>query len=152
MKKFIVIAFVLILGGCFRPEKTPSTSQALPPIQVVPSATSAPTSIPSPTEAWIDAGNNGSASVQFQPVKSDGSKAQFWMRVVFNQSLPSGDSVQVMFQDADCQQGVYYSRYLARFDSNGQVLSQGVPPDTNQAIVVQPDSLAETAFKLSCNA
>lgn len=148
MKKLISIVLALGLAAC-----QPTPKQAPDPTspQVVLPSSPTPASFPSPTENWIDAGNNGVAGVQFQPVKSDGNNAQFWMRVVFNKPLSSGDRIQVMFQEADCQQGIYYSRYLARFDSNGQMLSQGVPPDANQPVVVQADSSAETAFKLSCS-
>lgn len=157
MKKIIVAVLALTLGACFRSAPAPLATQtpavqtpvaALP--QASPSDASTPFPIPSPTAQWIDAGSNGVASIQFQPVKSDGNKAQFWMRVVFAESLQTGDRIQVIFQDADCQQGVYYSRYLARFDSSQQLLSEGVPADTNQPVVVQSDSPAETAFKLSC--
>lgn len=151
MKKIIVIALAVALAACSRP--MPLVSQS-PGASSSPQATSsvavAPLSVPSPTAEWIDAGNSGVASVQFQPVRSDGNKAQFWMRVIFNEVPPSGDRIQVIFQDADCQQGIYFSRYLARFDSNQQLLSEGVPADTNQPVVVQSGSPAETAFKLSC--
>jgi hypothetical protein len=151
MKKSIVIALTVALSACSRP--TPSVNQSAGgsnPLQATPLVASVPLTIPTPTAQWIDAGNNGVASVQFQPVKSDGVKAQFWVRVVFNQPQPTGDQIQAMLQDADCQRGIYYSRYLVRFDSNQRLLSEGTPADANQAVVVQPDSPAETAFKLSC--
>ncbi len=157
MKKIIVVVLAVSLAACSHSAPTPLINQ--PPTVQAPVAASPQTNssttpasipIPSPTAQWIDAGNNGVASVQFQPVKSDGNKAQFWMRVVFNEVSPLGDRIQVMFQDADCQQGTYFSRYLARFDANQQLLSEGVPADANQPVVVQPDSPAGVAFKLSC--
>lgn len=152
MKKIIVIALAVTLAACSRP--TPLVNnQSLggsTPLQATSSLASAPLSIPSPTAEWIDAGNSGVAGVQFQPVRSDGVKAQFWTRVVFNESQPMGDRIHLLFQDADCQRGTYYSRYLVRFDSSQQLLSEGVPADANQVVMVQPGSPAEIAFKLSC--
>lgn len=148
------LTLALALGACYAPGSLPSAHE----IPVTPSSpqiaaqvvTSTPDPIPPPTSQWVDAGNNGVAGIQFQPVKSDGINTQFWMRIVFNEAQPTGDKIQVLFQDANCQQGTYYTRYLVRFDSNQQLLSEGVPPDANQIVTVDPDSLAGTAFQLSC--
>ncbi|MCA1993094.1 MAG: hypothetical protein LDL41_13810 [Coleofasciculus sp. S288] len=146
----ITIAALLTLAFAACRSTPPNSPHAIAPVSLAPTATPQ-AAIPSPTGQWLDTGNNGVVQLHFQPVQSDGRTAQFWVRIEFNQPLQTGDRTQVMFQDANCTQGIYYTRYLARFDSEGQSLSEGVPPDANTPVTVEPDSLAGTAFQLTCN-
>ena len=158
MKLLIALVFATILTSCGL-----APSSQVPKIQGVQSQTQAMSipspktqgvqpqaaTIPSPTGQWIVAGNSGMAQIYFQPVSSDGNNAKFWMRVDFNQPLQSGDITQLMFQDAECNKGLYHTRYIARFAENSQSLGES---SINESTLVSLDSPAGTAFQLTCNA
>lgn len=146
-----LIGILLVLGAC-----SGETATSISPISPTPGAVpkvgepilSSESEIEWPTSLWTSLGNNGVAQIDYQLTKKH--LPQHWVRIMFDQPLPTGERYQVMLQFPDCRQQNYRTIYLIRASSTGKVLSSGVPIDTEKVVQVEANSAAATAYAIAC--